>query len=363
MTLGTKDRITPVEATILMVNYVLAAGVLTLPRTTVQAGGTQDVWISVILGGLLSMLAGFFIVRLSLRFPGQTFFQYSRHIIGKPVGILLGLAVAVYFLCIASYEMRSVQEITGFFLLEGTPVWAIAAIFMWISIYLCAGGINAISGMCRLIIPITWAVFLGVCLLSLQVFDINNLRPVLGEGLGPVWKAVKPTALTFTSGEDLLFLIAFMSKPRKAMKVLVAGTLISMVFYTLAVVLTIGAFSVDGIVTRTWPFIDLVRSFEVNYLIFERFESLLLAIWIMQIFCTFCIAFYGAALGLSQMMNKKYLHCLFALLPVIYVISEVPPNINGLFAFGTGIGNWSMFLFGLMPGFLLIIAYFRKVRA
>ncbi|ULO07026.1 GerAB/ArcD/ProY family transporter [Paenibacillus sp. 19GGS1-52] len=358
-----KDRITTIHATIIMVNYVLAAGVLTLPRTIVQAGGVPDVWISVILGGLISTLLGAVIVKLSQRFPGQTFYQYSRKIIGKPLGILLSVAVAAYFLCIASFEMRTVQEVTSFFLLEGTPLWAIAAIFMWVAIYLCRGGINAISRMCRLIVPITWGIFLGACLLSLGIFDINNLRPVLGEGLGPVLKAVKPTALTYNAGEAMLFLTAFLAKPNKAMRVLVVGMLISMFFYLVAVVMTIGAFSVDGVVTRTWPFIDLIRSFEVEYLIFERFESLLLAIWIMQIFCTFCIVFYGAALGLSQILNKKFHYCLFVLLPLVYVVAEVPPNLNGLFAFGTGLGNWALGLFGLLPLLLLIIAHFRRVHS
>ncbi|MGN7762774.1 GerAB/ArcD/ProY family transporter [Paenibacillus sp. 22594] len=355
-----KDRITTPQATIIMVNYILAAGILTLPRVTVEAGKTPDVWISVILGGLLSMLAAAVIAKLSQRFPGQTFFQYCRLIIGKPLGILLGTLAVGYFLCVASFEMRTVQEVTGFFLLEGTPAWAISAIFIWIGLYLCMGGINAISRICRLIVPITWTVFFGASLLSLELFDLNNLRPVLGEGLGPVWKAIKPTALTFTAGEVMLILVAFMDKPNKAMKVVVVGTLIPMLFYVVAVVLTIGAFSIEGVVTRTWPFLDLVRSFEVKYLILERFESLLMAIWIMQIFCTFCITFYAAALGLSQMINKKFQNCLFALLPIVYIVSQVPPGINGLFALGTGLGNFSMTVFGLIPLPLLIIAHFRR---
>ena len=44
------------------------------------------------------------------------------------------------------------------------------------------------------------------------------------------------------------------------------------------------------------PTIDLMRSFEISGLIFERFESLLLVIWIMQIFATYTISYYAAAL-------------------------------------------------------------------
>ncbi|MCL6603306.1 MAG: spore germination protein [Paenibacillus sp.] len=356
-----RDQITAGQATIVMVNYIVGAGILTLPRTTVEAAGTPDVWISVILGGIASMLTGIIMVKLCQRFPGESFFQFSRKIIGKPLGVCLNTLIVVYFLSIASYEVRTVQEVTGFFLLEGTPAWAIGASFMWIALYLCRGGINAVSRLCRLIVPITWTIFFGVCLISLEVFDLNNLRPVLGEGIGPVLKGIKPAENAFTFGEAMLFLTAFMEKPKKAVMVIVGGTAIATVFYVLAVTLTIGAFSVDGVITRTWPFLDLIRSFEVNYLIFERFESLLMAIWIMQIFCLFCISFYGAALGLSQTMNRKFHNVLFALLPLIYIFSQLPPNINGLFALGAGNANWGIILFLILPLPLLIIARLRRV--
>ncbi|MEK8130534.1 GerAB/ArcD/ProY family transporter [Paenibacillus filicis] len=355
-----KEQLSTGQSIIVLVNYMLAAGVFTLPRTTVEQAQTPDVWLSVILGGLLSMVTGLIIAWLGRRFPGQTFFQYIRKIVGWPIGMLLGFILIGYLVCIASFEMRMVQEVTSFFLLEGTPLWAIAGLFMWVSLYLCSGGISAVSRMCRVIVPITWTVFIVVCLLSLQIFDMDNLRPVLGEGMGPVWRSFKPTALTFTSGEALLFMMAFMEKPKQSVRVVVSSTLITMMFYIMAVVLCIGAFSTEGVVTRTWPFIDLIRSFEVKYLIFERFESLWLAIWIMQIFCTFSIAFYGAALGLSQLTRLDRQRCLFILLPMIYIVTEIPRNLNGLFDFGTGIGNFSILLFGMIPLPLLLLARLRR---
>ena len=360
MSIEVKDRITAVQAMIIIVNYTVAAGVLTLPRTTVEASGTPDVWISVLVGGLLSFITSFIIVKLSQRFPGQTIYQFIGKIIGKPLGMIIGLLIAGYFLCAAAYEVRSVQEVTSFFLLEGTPSWALDAIFLWIAFYLCRGGINSISSMCRLIVPITWTIFIGVCFLSFHIFDLNNLRPVLGEGMEPVWKGIKPTAMTFTAGEAMLFVVAFMEKPQKAVKVIIAGSCISTFFYILAVVMTIGAFSIDGVVTRTWPLLDMVRSFEVNYLIFERFESLLLAIWILQIFCTFCIAFFAATLGVSQILRKNFLNCLLVLLPIVYMVSRLPRDLGALFSLGTGLGNWMIVLFSLFPLPLLIILYLRR---
>ena len=74
----------------------------------------------------------------------------------------------------------------------------------------------------------------------------------------------------------------------------------------------------------TWPTLELMRSFEIPGLIFERFESLLLVIWIMQIFTTFTITYYAAALGMAQLFKKKIHPFIYGLIPIIYVIAMVP---------------------------------------
>ncbi|MDQ0496983.1 spore germination protein [Paenibacillus brasilensis] len=138
-----------------------------------------------------------------------------------------------------------------------------------------------------------------------------------------------------------------MEKPKKATRVIGLAIGIAAFFYIAAVVLCIGAFSVEGVMTRTWPFLDLARSFEVEYLVFERFESLLLSIWIMQIFATFSIAFYCASLGVSQILNRSYSAILFILLPAIYILSQIPKNLNELFSFGAVMKRVRLGLLGI----------------
>ncbi|VTR38530.1 Spore germination protein YndE [Actinobacillus pleuropneumoniae] len=115
----------------------------------------------------------------------------------------------------------------------------------------------------------------------------------------------------------MLLLVAFMKKPDKAVKVVLVGVFIPLLFYVITVVMVIGALSIDGVVTSTWPTLELMRSFEIPGLIFERFESLLLVIWIMQIFTTFTITYYAAALGLAQLFKKKIHPFVYGLVPII----------------------------------------------
>ena len=125
-----------------------------------------------------------------------------------------------------------------------------------------------------------------------------------------------------------------------------------MIFYVITVIMVIGAFSVDGVVTRTWPTLDLML--EITGLIFERFESLLLVILIIQMFSSFTITYYATALGLAQLFKKNIHPFMYGLLPVIYTISMIPKNINDQFKFGDMIGNSALYLVGLLLSLLIV---------
>ncbi|OIJ21516.1 spore gernimation protein [Anaerobacillus alkalidiazotrophicus] len=350
-----KDKITTSQTVIILVSYIIAVGILTLPRVTVDEVNTPDVWISVIIGGLIALFISIIIAKLSQQFPEKTFYQYSQEIVGKAVGRFISCIIILYFLILSAFEIRVLAEITEFYLLERTPFWAIIMPMMWVGIYLISGGINPMARLMEIIFPVTVVVLLLVLFMSVDVFEINNLRPVLGVGIAPPLKGIKTTALSFTCFEAMLFLVAFMKQPEKSVKVVLIATIIPLILYVVTVVMVIGAFSIDGVVTRTWPTIDLIQSYEFEGMLFERFESLLLAIWVMQIFSTFIITYYAASLGVAQLSNKGLVPVIFGILPVIYLIAMTPKNINDLQTLGDIIGNAALIIFGIIPILFLSI--------
>ncbi|WP_405154038.1 spore germination protein [Paenibacillus sp. FSL K6-0108] len=355
-----QDQLTTVQAAVFIINYMLGAGILTLPRTTVSAVKTPDVWISIILSGLLVMLLGIILVTLCRRFPGKTVFQFTEEITGKWIAYILGAAIILYFLVISAFEIRVMAEVTRLYLLEGTPVWAIVMVFMWIGFYLISGGINSMARLYEIILPITLILFVLAIFLSSSLFEINNLRPVLGEGIMPVFKGVKSSVLAYTGYEVMFVVMAFMKNPEKGRKAMVWGILIPMVIYLITLVMVVGSLSIEGMKTRTWPTLDLMRSFEIEGLFFERFESLLLVIWIMQIFSTSTITHYAASLGCSQLFKKKMLPFLIILLPISYITAMLPQNVDETFKLGDALGNASIYLFGVLPLLLLLLSMLRK---
>ncbi|MGF9700399.1 spore germination protein [Paenibacillus sp. MABNR03] len=353
--------ITTTQAAILIINYMLGAGILTLPRTTVEAVDTPDVWISIMISGLVIMLIGFMMVLLCRRFPGKTVFQFVPEITGKWIALLFSMAIILFFLIISAFEVRVLAEVTNLYLLERTPTWAIVMGFMWIGIYLISGGLNAIVRLFEIILPITIVIFVIAILLSSKVFEINNLRPVLGDGFMPVIKGLKPSLLAFTGYEIMFVIMAYMKSPEKGNKAIIWGTAIPTLIYLVTVVMVVGSLSINGMKTRTWPTLDLMRSFEIQGLIFERFESLLLVIWIMQIFSTFTITLYAASIGCAQLFKRKeILGVMFILVSFIYLVAFLPNDVNETFALGDFVGKASIYLFGILPTLLLLISLVRK---
>lgn len=359
MFVRTDDKITATQAAVFLNNTLLGAGILTLPRSVSESVKTPDSWISVLLGGAIVMLVVFLMVKISQQFPGKTVFQYAGQITGRAIGGLLCLLLILYFIIIAGFEIRTLAEVTLFFLLEGTPIWAVILPFLWLSTYLVYGGINSIARVYTIVFPISIMILLISYALSFRHFDIDNLRPVLGNGLLPVFSGLKSTVLIFTGCEVTMILVAYMQKPKQAVRAMLGGIAVLLCLYLLTVVMVIGGISINSAITSTWPTIDLMRSFEIPGFIFERMEFPFMVIWLMQMFCNFSSFFFQSTLGISQIFKMKLHPIIYAMVPVLFLSAMLPKSMTDLFALGDAIGKMGILLFLLLPVLLSVIWLIR----
>lgn len=353
------DQITTPQAAVILSSFILGVGIITLPRSATEKLGTPDAWITVIIGGFLSMVVGLLMTKLSQRFPGKTFYQYTQEIVGKGLGWFLSFFLIIYFILLTGFEVRAMAEVIRVFLLVATPVEVTIILLLCVSVYLVMGGVNSIARLYEILLPFTIIFFILVLFLGFKVFELDNLRPVLGDGLVPLIKGMEPSALAYLGFEIMLFLPAFMGQPKKAVKALVIGISIPMILYIFTVILVVGGLSVDDVVTETFPTITLIRSFEVTGILFERFESLLFAVWILQIFTTVALAHYLASLGFAQIFKKSIRPFAFGMLPVFYLIAMSPQNVNEVFTLGDWI-SYTFVLITIIPVVLYLIAKLRS---
>ncbi|RAU97940.1 GerAB/ArcD/ProY family transporter [Paenibacillus sp. YN15] len=359
MFLRADDKITSSQAAVFLTNTLLGAGILTMPRSITQEMKTPDSWLTILLGGAAIMLVVLLMVKLSQQFPGETIFQYAGKIAGRVPGGALCLLLVLYFVIVAGFEIRSLAEVTLFFLLEGTPIWAMVIPFIWAGAYLVCGGINAIARVYQIVLPITILVLLVSYAVSLRLFNINNLRPVLGEGFAPVFRGLKSSILVYSGCEVVLTLVAFMQHPQHAVKAMLGGIAIPLGLYLLTVIMVVGGLSIDCVITSAWPTIDLIRSFEVTGFFVERLEFPLMVVWLIQMFCTFCSFFFQASLGISQVFRLPVQPVILAMVPVLFLATMVPKSQQDLILLGDAIGWGSAGLFLLLFVPLLVVWMIR----
>ena len=273
---------------------------------------------------------------------------------------MISLLFIEHFVAIAAFEARILAEVITF-LLQQTPIWAIIMSMMWIGFYSIKDGMGSLARLFEIIFPITILFFLTVVFMSFGIFELDNLRPVLGKGIMPALKGTKATTLSFISAEVMVFLLAFMKKPKDGIKVVVMGIGIAMLFYLTTIVFVIGGLSVDGVTAMTWPTLDLIRSFEMPGLIFERFESLLLVIWIMQLFATFPSHITLHPWGSRKFSRKEQTDHVRSAPGDVFARDDAK-NIDDVFSLGDMIGYIAAVLFGIVPIPLLLVSKMRKRR-
>lgn len=117
-----EERITTLQTAVLITNFLLGTGILTLPRTSVDAVGTPDVWITLVLAGLVALTAAVIMVKLNHQYPDKSFYEYSQDIIGKWTGSLISLFFVCYLLAHSGFQVRSTLEIIRFFYWKEPPL-------------------------------------------------------------------------------------------------------------------------------------------------------------------------------------------------------------------------------------------------
>lgn len=354
-----KDKITEAQAAVAVASMIIGVGILTLPRAAVDIMGTPDGWISVILGGLIAVGAGYFAVKLSQRFPGQTFYQYSRAVAGTFLGWVFSLLLVIYFTVLSAFEARALGEMVRNYLLDKTPIEVIIISLLCVGTYLVVGGVNPMVRLFEFYLPVIGFVFFSVIFLNFKNFELDNLRPVLGQGVMPVVKGVQATALSYLGFEIMLILTAFMEKPGRAVRAVVAGIGIPIFFYLPMIVMVIGSLTVDEVKTLTWPTMELTKEIEFPGAFFERFESFFIVVWTLAIYTTFTASHYFASLGLAQLFQEDYRFFVYGLLPVIYITAMYPQDLNGVFKMGDFLGYTGLLASSVIPPALLVAAIVR----
>jgi spore germination protein (amino acid permease) len=351
------------EMAITLSSIVFGVGVLTMPRMLAEATKSSDAWISIVIAGAVALLLAWIASRLTVRFPGKTFYEYTSAVISKPIASAVTAAFVAYYIGFTSYETRMIANISKQYLFERTPVEVIAIAFLVVIAYSASGTQISLLRLNVLFLPIVLAILLFVLVASTDLFDAENLKPLFITKPLDIANGSKESVFSFLGFEMVLFYAVHMRQPAKAPVASAIGVLIPVALYLLVYLMVIGVFNNEGAANIQYPTVELAKEIELPGEFFERFESLFFTIWIMTVFNTASMSVNVSLHCLRSMFPSLKKHAaVIGIIPLVYIVSLTPQTVGEIQALGQSLSYSGTALVGLVPVSLLVIAKARGLK-
>ncbi|MCA1032690.1 spore germination protein [Bacillus timonensis] len=296
-----KHPITTIQFIIFIYLTQTGLGILTLPSQLHKSTGTSG-WISIILGGLVTIIVNILIIKVMERFPNKTIFEIISNLFGTIIGKLFTLVWVLYSLLFFFTIIFSAIHIISVWILPKTSVILILLLFTVPLYIIVSRGLLTIIRYGEIIFTITlW--MLPLLLFALKDAHWLNLLPIIKNGWIPLFVSAKDTFFSFLGFELIFLLYPFLENKTSAIKAAIIAnslTMFSMVFVTLISFLF---FSPDEIQSYLWPTLNVLKTIEFPFL--ERFEIIYLPFYLFILSMTGIPYFYSAIFASSFLLNAK----------------------------------------------------------
>lgn len=312
----------------LMVSLIPGLSILlTLAPSIAEAG--QDAWISVTIAGLAGLGVMFIAVKISLLYPGQSFVQYSRTILGSWLGKIIVLPYFVMWYSVDGIILRNASDFVYIALFNATPLSVLSILLLILSVYVIyTGGIEGIARCAEIIGPLIVLMILGTCILSINHLDWKQITPVYADsGLASILKGAVPPLAFYCDTFLFIMVFCFLSNYRHALSRTMWGMAVSATLTVLATVMVIMTFGPNLSAGMWFPFFNMTRFISALEFI-QNIDILVVIIWMFSVFIKLSLYLFVTAYGTAQWLNlKNWRPLIWFVAPAVFLISLWYKNI------------------------------------
>ncbi|TYP78130.1 GerAB/ArcD/ProY family transporter [Paenibacillus methanolicus] len=266
-----------------------------------------DAWlvelIAVVPAGALFLL----FVGLAAAGNGGNLFDMLDKAWGRTIGRMWTLCYIVYFLYIASRNVRDMIELVMTSILRATPPSVLIFMFVLVIAYAASGGIAATGRLSVLIAALVGFFFFALALLLVfsGSVDTERLLPFLSEGLAKVLVVPLKSSIWFPYGELVVFLV-FCSSFGTARTFRRTGWLAMIsacLLLTFSDLLQTSVLGMENIVFSIFPLLDAARMISIFNFI-TRLDALVALLIILGVLVKCAVFVHAATIGASRTFGR-----------------------------------------------------------
>ena len=292
-------KISSFQTTLLLINLVTATGVMFVPAISTNIAG-RDAWLTPLIATFPGIYLALIIGSLGKKFPGQTLIQYLQTVFTTWPGKALGLSYLFFFLHTNTIIIREFSELITTTIMPQTPQVVFNVAILLLCAYSIRGGLEVLAKVIEITIP--YIIIIVAVLIALTVINanLNNLLPILENGLLPV---VNASLTSFAwQGEIILFgmIIPYMAKPKQAKRCAIIAVLLIGFLVSVDVIATIAVLGSNSTAKLSYSTYSLIRDYSIG-----RSDPFVIIIWVTSLFSKIGLFYYVTAIGTAQLFNLK----------------------------------------------------------
>ncbi|WP_243186807.1 GerAB/ArcD/ProY family transporter [Clostridium muellerianum] len=346
-----------------IVAAIVGIGVFSYPRELASTVG-NDGWIVTLLVGVICYGLAYLIYKVVKINNFNRFYNLMENNFGKIFGAVLSIIFAAYTIFSMSIGMRSFVEVIKMYLLENTPTEFLIMITIITGSYLIRGEIDNLVKFNEITFAIMFLPILLILLLTLNHLDFTNIFPMFMNTPVDYLKGINTAVYTFTGFELMYLFLPFVKNKAGVNKCILKSIGFVTIFYAIIVVFCISIFSKEQTKTLLWPTITMIKSINIPGAFIERWEGIVMAMWVIFYFTTFINYYYFSADIIKDVFRLKDVKLsILIIVPFIYGIAMYPQNISELYYIGRiGTRIFALYVLIILPLLLLLVNKLRGRR-
>lgn len=239
----------------------------------------RDMWISGIISVFTVLPFVLLIIYIGQSFPSKTIIEYSQELMGRVLGKIVGLLLAVYFFIAASSSISMYIHHLSDFLLTGTPFLVIIMMHVSVICYLIWKGPEVIARVGVIAFKAAIIFYLMVFAASLSEIDIMRIKPFFDSGVVNVFKSSLQVD-TFIGLSPLVvsMLLPMVHDRKSVFGAATSALIIGGFFFISYFIVELMVMGPEVVALMRIASMDFVRSIQITKYL-HRFESFMVALW------------------------------------------------------------------------------------
>ncbi|WP_205410110.1 GerAB/ArcD/ProY family transporter [Clostridium sp. BL8] len=286
------------------------------------------------------------------------------NIYGVALGRIISILYAIMMILALGISLRVFSEVITMFLLVNTPTEVILITMIFLGIFLSRGGLVNVVNFNELAF---WMIFIPAILaflLTLPTADFTNLLPVFSTVPVNYFKGSFELLFLLNGFSMAFILIPYVKKKERIGKILRRSSIFIGAFYGVTFILVAATLSVAQTRDTIFPTITMIQSITSRAGFLERWDSLIMAIWVIFYFTAFANTYYFSSYIAKHVFNLKDIKIASVIfLPVVYIAALFPESVVDVRNLKMGFIRMGFIgtLF-VVIGITFLLSYIRKGR-